>query len=491
MQRHRAQLRLVVPFALPVAVLVVLRATPALDVYFFNASTHLLVVAGIAAAALVVALDAARSAVRTSHAGPVWLALGCLVVGVSMLAHGLLTPGVLGTEVNAWVGRMPYVGITVSAVTLTLAGRARNHRTSRFAANHVIVVLVAPTALLVVVSGVLLIDPTALWGSRPLSVEDPVKTLVTLVDTVLLFRVGVVHWRRWRLGHDIAQYGLVLSAAMSAAAILALRFGDQFRLSWWDYHGYLLAGFAAGVYTVRVRARRSSASDRVLAQVFETDAMVHIVEGYPDALRALVKAVEVKDTYTHGHSERTALVAVQIGQQLGVDEDLLRILARGGYLHDVGKIAIPDDVLNKPGRLDPHERELIETHPRIGYELVAPQMSLAEALPAVLHHHERWDGTGYPESLAGVDIPLTARIVAVADVWDALTSDRAYRPGWEPSVALAHITAGAGSHFDPLVVRAFVALAAEWGYTAVDTAGDPSEAETAVETCHEALSNRV
>jgi HD-GYP domain-containing protein (c-di-GMP phosphodiesterase class II) len=218
--------------------------------------------------------------------------------------------------------------------------------------------------------------------------------------------------------------------------------------------------------------------------------MVHIVSGYPEALRTLVAAVEAKDAYTHGHSVRTARLAVQLGMRLGLDEDQLRAVARGGYLHDVGKIAIPDAVLNKPGRLSPEERVVIETHPRIGYELVSPSVTLAEAVPAVLHHHERWDGSGYPDGLRGSAIPLVARVVAVADVWDALTSDRAYRAGLAPEVALGHLLAGRGSHFQPELVDAFVGLAADWGYTAT-AGGDADAGWEAVQTCHEVAASRV
>jgi HD-GYP domain-containing protein (c-di-GMP phosphodiesterase class II) len=202
-----------------------------------------------------------------------------------------------------------------------------------------------------------------------------------------------------------------------------------------------------------------------------------------------VRAVEVKDRYTHGHSERTAKIAVQLGVRLGLDEDTLRALARGAYLHDVGKIAIPDEILNKPAALTAGERVVVETHPQVGYELVLPVGPLQEALPVVLHHHERWDGTGYPQGLSGRNIPLIARVAAIADVWDAMTSDRSYREGLPPQLALAHIEAGRGTHFDPKLVDGMLALAADWGYLSV-AGGDAEQAVQAAETCHEAVSTR-
>ena len=140
---------------------------------------------------------------------------------------------------------------------------------------------------------------------------------------------------------------------------------------------------------------------------------------------------------------------------------------------------------NRLAKLTPEERAVIETHPRLGYELASAAPSLAEVLPVILHHHERFDGCGYPMGLRDAETPLEARVVAVADVWDALTTDRAYRKGWDAAHALAHIRAGSGTHFDPPIVDAFVALAAEWGVRLPDEPGRAEEAWIAAQTCHE------
>jgi hypothetical protein len=486
----RAWTRLLVPFLLPAAVLVFLHHRPELDVVFQNVDFHVVVVSAIAGCALVIAAVAARAGARAAHPGPVWLALGCLCVGILMLGHGLLTPGVLGRPMNMWIGRLPYLAITAFAFALVLASRPRNTWLSRLATTHAAAVLCGPSLVAGLFVVALLVDATRWGGGAPFGVEDQLKWVLAGLDWILFVHLARLHWRRWRLGHDPVQYALVLAAAMSAAAMLSLQFAELWRLSWWDYHGYLLAGFGGAVYAIAVQKRRTRAIDGVLTATFEHDPMTHIVQGYPQALRTLVRTVEVKDAYTHGHSERTARVAVQLGLRLGLSEDLLRALARGGYLHDVGKIAIPDHILNKPGRLTADERAVIETHPRIGHELVASEPTLAEVLPAVLHHHERWDGTGYPDELAGGDIPLIARVVAIADVWDALTSDRSYRPGMSPQVALAHIRAGRGTHFEPRLVDAMLALAADWGYVADDVESDPDQGWRAAETCHEVVASR-
>ncbi len=144
-----------------------------------------------------------------------------------------------------------------------------------------------------------------------------------------------------------------------------------------------------------------------------------------------------------------AELSVSVGLRLGLRPAALRALAEGAYLHDVGKVGIPDHVLNKPGALTDEERAWIQEHPIVGTDIVGRAPSLREALKVIRQHHERYDGGGYPDGLAGDEISLAARIVAVADVWDALTSDRAYRPAWPPDRALRHLDAGRGTHFDP------------------------------------------
>jgi HD-GYP domain-containing protein (c-di-GMP phosphodiesterase class II) len=482
---------LVLPLAAPVVFLGILRKFPTLDLVLHNAMFHLVVVSAIALCALVIAGAAALAGARSEEHGPVWLAFGCICVGILMLLHGLLTPGVLGHTFNEWISRAPYLAITLFSIGVALAGRPRNRRTSQLASRLPGVVLAAPVVALGMLTALVLSSSNAAAGAHYVAHEELLEWVCVVLDGSIFVCTAMVHWRRWRLGRDPIQYALVLASAMSIAALASLAVGQTWKLSWWDYHVFLLAGFGGAVYAVVVRYLRTAAVDQVLAATFDSDPMTHIVQGYPDALKALVGAVERKDSYTHGHSQRTAQIAVQLGLRMGVGDDVLRAVARGGYLHDVGKIAIPDAILNKPGRLTPEERAVIETHPEVGHDLVAPITTLHEVLPAVLHHHERWDGTGYPRALAGPAIPMVARIVALADVWDALTSDRSYRAGMAPNAALAHIAAGSGSHFDPELVTAFLALAADWGYSPTGDDGDADTARQAADTCHEATVSRV
>jgi putative nucleotidyltransferase with HDIG domain len=173
-------------------------------------------------------------------------------------------------------------------------------------------------------------------------------------------------------------------------------------------------------------------------------------------IKSLVRTLEARDSYTRGHSDRVAAVARIIAREVGYSNERVERLHLTGLLHDIGKIGVPDQVLNKPGRLDDDERDAIQQHPEIGYEILRSIPSLEDVLPGVLHHHECLDGTGYPHGLRGEEIPLDARILAVADAFDAMTSDRPYRSGMPVSRAVSILTEGAGQQWDPEIVAVFL-----------------------------------
>jgi HD-GYP domain-containing protein (c-di-GMP phosphodiesterase class II) len=173
-------------------------------------------------------------------------------------------------------------------------------------------------------------------------------------------------------------------------------------------------------------------------------------------LTALSHAIEARDPYTRGHSARVSMIAEVIARRLGWRGTRLVALRLGGQLHDVGKLNLDGAVLNKPGPLDEREQGEVRRHPLAGARLIRPFHYLRPALPYVLFHHERWDGTGYPSGRAREQIPPGARILAVADAFDAMISNRPYRPALPVTSALAEVRECAGSQFDPAVVRAFL-----------------------------------
>jgi HD-GYP domain-containing protein (c-di-GMP phosphodiesterase class II) len=169
----------------------------------------------------------------------------------------------------------------------------------------------------------------------------------------------------------------------------------------------------------------------------------------------LVDAATPKDGYTSEHAAEVARLSWLLGRDLGFDEEELEWLVHGAFLHDLGKLGVADGILEKPGTLTKEEWAAIERHPHIGARMIEPIEPLLGAVPVVRHHHERPDGTGYPDGLEGEEIPLAARIVAAADAYDVMVRDRPYRPRSSPAQALRELSDGAGRQFDARVVEAF------------------------------------
>ena len=205
-------------------------------------------------------------------------------------------------------------------------------------------------------------------------------------------------------------------------------------------------------YLEELVARRT----RDLNRAFDT-----LEDSYRATLKALAAALEVRDAETHGHSERVVSFSLRLGRELGLDDRQMRALEFGALLHDIGKIGVPDSVLRKPAPLTPSEWERMREHPKFGEQILRGIEFLADASRVVAHHHERWDGTGYPSGLRGEEIDLNARIFAVADAFDAITSERVYKTACTYEVAAAELEKGAGRHFDPRVVAAFRRVPAE------------------------------
>jgi HD-GYP domain-containing protein (c-di-GMP phosphodiesterase class II) len=254
--------------------------------------------------------------------------------------------------------------------------------------------------------------------------------------------------------HARASRSLALATGGSAAAIIAL-----------------IVLFA----TVYLRSRGAHAAAQALA---DENARLLVQDSQLQVVQRLALAAEYRDDDTGQHTSRVADLSVRIGAALGMPDAELRLLRHAAPLHDVGKIAIPDRILLKPGRLTALEFKQMKTHTTVGSEMLArPGFPLLEmAAQIALTHHERWDGSGYPAALAGADIPLVGRIVAVADVFDALTHERPYKDAWPLADAVAEIRAQRHCQFDPEVVDAFLAVLPELE----DDAGPEPRSESAV-----------
>ena len=187
-------------------------------------------------------------------------------------------------------------------------------------------------------------------------------------------------------------------------------------------------------------------------------AMVNLERSFDITLEALGDALDLKEASTEGHSRRVTLFTIGIAQAMGLPREQIALFARGAFLHDIGKMAVPDAILRKPDKLTPEEREVMNEHPFRGYQMIRNIPFLMEAAEIVYSHHERFDGTGYPRCLRGEQIPLGARVVAVANTLDSITSDLPYRPRRSLSAAREEIRRWSGRQFDPEIVNAFLRM---------------------------------
>jgi putative nucleotidyltransferase with HDIG domain len=244
---------------------------------------------------------------------------------------------------------------------------------------------------------------------------------------------------------------------LNAELLLALPMFVSEKLS-----GLIVLGYADGTALNEedtVQARQLA--DQVAVAISNARLIEELDELNWGTLYALARAIDAKSNWTAGHSERVTELALKIGQTLGLDQKKLDDLHRGGLLHDIGKIGIPPEILDKAGKLTDEEYELMREHVRIGARILEPIEAYAAVIPVVLHHHEYYDGSGYPDGLKGEDIDLGARIFTVADHYDALISDRPYRAGLPREKVMGFIKEDSGNKYDPKVVKAFLEVMAQ------------------------------
>ncbi len=272
---------------------------------------------------------------------------------------------------------------------------------------------------------------------------------------------GIEMLRRIRLTDEDVAVVIMTGAPDLASAVEAMKLGAHDHLSKPLNLEMLTLTVDRAVEKKRLIVQNREYQRNLETMVHERTKQLNDANGnlrslFIGSIKALAQALEAKDEYTQGHSARVAEESVRIATYLSLSEEEIRSIWIAGFLHDIGKIGVKESVLNKPGKLDAMEWESVKEHPVLAARILDPIDELRDVIEMVKHHHERFDGGGYPDGLAGSSIPLGARILSVADAYDALTSKRPYREPMTPEEAIQIFKDGAGTQFDPVIVEAFL-----------------------------------
>lgn len=415
--------------------------------HFWIVSATTLVAAGISAALMLTV-----ESIRTTRT--VFLALGFMAVAMIFAGHGLSTPGFIvpasqesyGVRVSSGLSQV--VGASLIFLSVLPEWSPLNRLAQRAARWLMPGAFVVLLAYLVVILG----RPETLAFVPDDRAFDATLALITIA---LLGYAGWRYWRAWRLTQQPAQFAMVASLALLAETQVSLYWGTVWQASWWLYHFLMLAAFLVLVAGWAYEARRAGSLLLFARTIALRDTLDRVDLANPATLDALESAMAARDPYTRHHMCRVGEYAAAIAREMKLEPRQIQVCELAGRLHDIGKIAIPDAVLLKPAELTAEEWAIMRTHPGAGEHIALSSRILRDIARAVRCHHERYDGSGYPDGIAGDAIPVEARIIAVADTFDAIVTRRIYREARSPAEAVDEIHRVAGAQLDPECVAAF------------------------------------
>ena len=450
----------------PAAALLALRGSPPLDseLTFSSPTAHFYIVSAVSLVAVGLGVVSIAAAFRVSSDRVFVIALGFLGLAGIFAVHGLGTPGFIVDQrffgVTGFSSRLALlVGVTMIAASALSTDRTPL-RSWRLTQSWRATILIAWAGALAVYAIVALNSPETLPPA--LLTHRLYQDGGTLAVVTMSGFAGAAYARRYARSRLPVYATTAVGVLLIGQAQIALHFGSVWSGTFWLYHVQLLLGFSAITWGVILEYARGAGPVHAFGRLGAVDAFDQIRAGYADSIVALAAALEARDGYTLGHGERVAALSVLMDEQMRLSPALLRGLGQGALLHDVGKIGIADSLLHKPGPLTSEEFQVVQEHPSRGEAMISATSSGDVERNVIHHHHERWDGGGYPARLAAETIPVEARIAAVADVYDALRSARSYRTAWDREQALAYVRDESGRHFDPRCVEAFLAVVDAW-----------------------------
>jgi len=465
---------LLIVLLLPLVLYGALRSFGSMDATMHAPAGHFYIVSLVAILAFVFALFVGIAGIRMRNVKVTLIALAYVSLAEIFILHGLATPGLLvhASNLSSAAAQM---SILLCALWLWLSSMSSDRAAIRLLARRNALLLPVWTVLLGVVCIVLFRH--APWFGHQQLFSPAFKALATLAIAAISIWTMRRYWQSYLAWGSQLHSMLVHASGLLIVSQIILVTGVSWKISWWMYHITLLISVIFMLVGLTLHYSNRHAFGSSLLQLFRANPREWIETCLSPNVRAIIIATESRDAYTAGHNYRVALYALRLGERLGLNNEQLRAIALGGIVHDVGKLKVPDEILNKPGQLTSQERTIIERHPISGYDICKRLGFMTEELSVIRSHHERWDGSGYPDRLKHDKIPLLARVTAVADVYDALTSSRSYRTAMSHQEALAIIQAERGRHFDPACVDAMLQLAAEDAAFFRQTSGSDRELE--------------
>lgn len=407
----------------------------------------------VAVGALVATLSAAALTVvgaRRRDGRAVLVGSAFCVMAALLTLHGLTTPGVL-VEMNGVVAFTGGATLPVGGAILALSVLPVLRRPE--VVKPILILLAASLVVIAGLGAVAILEPQVV-PSVP-ETGSPLAWILLVIGLSFYAALVVRALRTYLLTHRVADLVVVVGLFWLASALVASLLLGYWDLGWWLGHGFEIAGIALVGIPVAADLLRTVPSRPLVGDLRGADLVAAEEAFLGSQVRSLMVALANKDEYTEEHTRRVALRAVQVGEELGLTSPQLRSLAVGGLLHDIGKLRCPDEILKKPGPLTDAEYEVVREHAEAGRKLLKELGGFGDTvLRLVRSHHERLDGSGYPQGLTDPEIELDTRIMAVCDVYDALLSARVYREAWSHERALNLLRSAAGDEFDGRCVDA-------------------------------------
>jgi HD-GYP domain-containing protein (c-di-GMP phosphodiesterase class II) len=447
----------------PLAAFGILRAFPRLDPMIMASTFHFYVVGFTALAAALACAVVMASARTLQNSRLIFLGLAFFSIAGIFAVHGLNTPGFLADEYYSSLGVSAWLSAFAGSVFVALSVVGLPHRIDHMIERNGKAIFVCAVLAVFGYVALSLREPTAHWLDWVPVTDRNAQFGVGLAALAL---IGFAVWRYYQaylFARLPSQLAMIATLVILLEVQVIILWGQVWHLSWWFYHGLYGVAFLVLFTGWAIEVRRAGTLRAIADALSMRDALAQLNRGLEQPILDLVDAVEAKDRETFGHVRRVSGYALAVGRRLGLSPQKLRSLALAAEMHDVGKISVPSSILAKPGPLTDEEFGVIKLHTIRGYEIAEQVKALRDLAEVIRHHHERYDGAGYPDGLAGDEIPLLSRVITVADAYDAITSQRPYRDSRSHEQAIAEIVRLKGVQFDPACVDVFVTIFSEPG----------------------------